>query len=94
MTHIALAIDLDTAKTVASSVSIGSVVIAVAALIMVKNMVLRLVSLVLFLALGLGTYSQRSNLLDCVDKVKAAGGTASVSCTIFGQDVEIPPLTK
>lgn len=92
MQHIAIAINVDTAKTVASSLSIGSIVVAVAALILVKNMVMRVVSLVLFLAIGLGSYSQRSNLLDCVDKVKAAGGTQAVSCTFFGQQVQIPSL--
>lgn len=94
MRHIALSIDVDTAKNLASGVSIGSVVIAVAALVLVKNMVMRVVSLVLFLALGLGSYSQRSNLTDCVDKVRAAGGTQEVSCTFFGQDVTIPAVTE
>lgn len=93
MGFMAMAIDVDTAKTVASSLSAGSVLIAVIALIVVKNMVMRIVTLVLFLALGLGSWSQRTNLIDCADKVKAAGGTAAVSCTFFGQDVEIPAVT-
>lgn len=92
MHQIAVSVNLDTAKTIASGLSIGSLVIAVAALVIVKNMVMRIVSLVFFLALGLGSYSQRSNLTDCADKVRAAGGTQAVSCTFFGQQVEIPSI--
>ena len=94
MTHIALTINVDTAKTVASSVSIGSVVIALAALVLVKNMVMRILTTILLLALGLASYSQRSNISDCADKVRASAGTQEISCTFFGQEVEIPSVTK
>lgn len=92
MNRIGLSLDLETAKTVASSLSVGSVVVALAALVMVKNMVIRVVSLVFFLALGLGSWSQRANLTDCADKVRAAAGAQAVSCTFFGQQVQIPSL--
>lgn len=94
MAHIAFTIDVDTAKTVASSMSIGSVVIALAALVLVKNMVMRIIMTILLLALGLASYSQRSNITDCANKVRAAGGTQEISCTFFGQTVEIPSVTK
>ena len=92
MREIALSVNLDTAKTIASGMSIGSLVIALVALVIVKNMVMRIVSLVFFLALGLASYSQRTNLTDCADKVRAAAGTQAVSCTFFGQEVEIPSI--
>ena len=94
MSLFALSVNLDTAKTVASGLSLGSIAIAVIAAVIVKNMVVRVVSLVFFLALGLASYSQRSNLMDCADKVTATAGTQTVSCTFFGQQVEIPSLTK
>lgn len=94
MHQIAASINLETAKTIASSMSIGSLVVALVALVIVKNMVMRVVSLVFFLALGLGSWSQRTNLVDCADKVRAAAGAQAVSCTFFGQQVEIPSVTK
>jgi ABC-type nickel/cobalt efflux system permease component RcnA len=92
MHMISATLDLDTAKNLASGVSIGSAVLAVLMLIIVKNMVMRVVTMVLFLALGFMSYSQRANITDCAKKVQATAGQSAVSCTFFGQDVEVPAL--
>ncbi|MEY3589076.1 MAG: hypothetical protein RJA47_1672, partial [Actinomycetota bacterium] len=39
-------------------------------------------------------YSQRSNIVDCANKVKANAGISATSCTFFGQDVEIPSVVS
>lgn len=94
MALLGITLDIDSAKNIASGMSVGSIVIAVAALWLVKNMVMRVISVVLLLALGFGSYSQRANIVDCADRVRATAGTQAVSCTFFGQSVEIPSVTE
>ncbi|MEY3691745.1 MAG: hypothetical protein RJB57_1401 [Actinomycetota bacterium] len=94
MALLGITLDFDAAKNIANGMSVGSIVIAVAAFWLVKNMVMRVVSVVLLLALGFGSYSQRANIVDCADKVRATAGTQAVSCTFFGQTVEIPSVTE
>jgi hypothetical protein len=94
MALLAITLDVDSAKNIASGMSVGSIVVAVAALWLVKNMLLRMVSVVLLLALGIASYSQRANIVDCAEKVRATAGTQVVSCTFFGQTVEIPSVTE
>ena len=94
MALLGITLHIDSAKNIASGMSVGSIVIAVAALWLVKNMVMRVISVVLLLALGFGSYSQRANIVDCADRVRATAGTQAVSCTFFGQSVEIPSVTE
>lgn len=94
MALLGITLDIDAAKNIASGMSVGSIVIAVAALWLVKNMVMRVISVVLLLALGFGSYSQRANIVDCADRVRVTAGTQAVSCTFFGQSVEIPSVTE
>lgn len=92
MHTISATLNLDTAKNLASGVSVGTVVLALLMLRIVKNMVLRIITVVLLLAVGIASYSQRANIVDCAEKVRAGGGTTAISCTFFGQDVEVPAL--
>jgi hypothetical protein len=94
MALLGITLDIDAAKNIASGMSVGSIAVAVAALWLVKNMVMRVISVVLLLALGFGSYSQRANIVDCADRVRATAGTQAVSCTFFGQSVEIPSVTE
>lgn len=94
MTALATALNVDTARNIASGLSIGSLTVALVVLWLVKNAVMRVVSVVLLLALGLGSWSQRSAVDDCVKKVKSSAGQTATTCTFFGQDVEIPALSK
>lgn len=94
MSQLSAALDVDTAKNIASGVSVGTVVIALLALRLVKNMVVRVVTIVALLAIGLASYSQRSNIVDCANKVKDNAGISATSCTFFGQEVEIPSVVS
>lgn len=106
MTVLALEFTSDTVETlknVATGTSVGAVIIALIALKFIKSMVLRAITSIILIALGLAVYSQRSQLSDCVDKASARleaaqGPTGSASpsqpltCSFFGRDftVKIP----
>lgn len=92
MRMISASLDLDTAKNLASGLSAGSVVLALVMLTVVKNLVMRVVTVVLLLGLGFASFSQRANIVDCAKKVQATAGQTTTSCTFFGQDVEVPAL--
>ncbi|MFM8794001.1 MAG: hypothetical protein ACKOFF_03770 [Acidimicrobiales bacterium] len=92
MRMISATLDLDTAKNLASGLSAGSVVLALVMLTLVKNLVMRVVTVVLLLAVGFVSYSQRANIVDCAEKVQASAGQTATTCTFFGQDVEVPAL--
>lgn len=94
MSTLAASLNIDTARSIASGLSIGSVVLALVVLWLVKNAVMRVVSVVLLLAVGFGSWSQKSAVNDCFSKVKANAGQSVTTCTFFGQDVEIPSLSK
>ncbi len=94
MALLGITLDIESAKNIANGMSVGAVVVAVAALWLVKNMLMRVLSVVLLLALGIASYSQRANIVDCAEKVQATAGTQAVACTFFGQTVEIPSLTE
>lgn len=94
MSQLSAALNVDTAKNIASGLSVGTVVIALLAIRLVKNMVVRIVTIVALLAIGLASYSQRSNIVDCTNRVKSNAGVTATSCTFFGQDVEIPSVVS
>ena len=63
--------------------------------LIVKNIVTKLILVVLLGGLALGAWSQRSSLSDCADRAQAeiANGTVgagSVTCKFFGTEVDIP----
>lgn len=92
MSQLSAAINIDTAKNIASGLSVGTVVIALLALRLVKNMLVRIVSVVAMLAIALASYSQRTNIVDCANRVKTNAGVTATQCAFFGQDVEIPSV--
>ena len=94
MSQLSAAINVDTAKNIASGVSVGTVVIALLAIRLVKNMLVRIVTIVALLAIGLASYSQRTNIVDCANKVKANAGVSTTQCKFFGQGVEIPSVVS
>jgi hypothetical protein len=59
---------------------------------MVSSIIGKIISLVIFIAIALAGYSQRAQVIDCANSVKAqATATTSVdtTCTFFGQDVKV-----
>lgn len=76
----------------ALGVSIGAVVVALVLLKVVSSIVGKIVSTVVMVALALGGWSQRAEITNCIDAVKAqatAGTTLEATCTFFGQDVTV-----
>lgn len=94
MSQLSAAINVDTAKNIASGLSVGTIVVALLAIRLVKNMLVRIITIVAMLAIALASYSQRTNIVDCANKVKANAGVAATQCTFFGQDVEIPSVVS
>lgn len=81
---------VDFAKNLSTGVSVGSIVLALLALRLVKSIVMRVLTSVLILAVGLAFYFQRAELSDCAKKVEASASTGEKAvCTFFGRDITI-----
>jgi hypothetical protein len=99
MSTIIAATDADTLKNAAMGLSAASLLVAVVLLKVISGIVGRIVSTVILVAIALVGYSQRAEITDCVNKVKAETNletATDISCTFFGQDitVKVPQLTK
>jgi len=99
MTSLFAAIDAETLKNVALGLSVGSIVVGLIMMRVISSVVGKLVSMAFFAALALGVFSQRAEIMSCVDAVKSQATTlASVetTCTFFGQEVtlKVPLPTK
>ena len=76
----------------ALGLTIGSGVLALVLLQIVSSIAGKIVSTVAMVALALGAWSQRGEITNCVDAVKAqatAGSALEAKCTFFGQDVTL-----
>lgn len=92
MSTIFAATDAETLKNLALGLSGVSVVIAVVMMKVVSSIVGKVVSSAIFVAIALAGYSQRAEISNCVDKVKAQATTSATidtTCTFFGQDVTV-----
>ena len=86
-----MGIDLDTVRNGSLFTVAGAVLLALAAVWLVKQVVTKVLTVAILLALAGLVYSQRSELDECVDEVRAnVGLNADMNCTFFGQDVKIP----
>ncbi len=84
--------DIETLKNIALGLSGASIVVGLILMKVVSSIVGKIISLVIFVAIALAGYSQRVQLFDCANAVKAqATATASVetTCTFFGQDIKV-----
>jgi hypothetical protein len=88
------AFELDTAKNTSLFTVTGAIVLALAAVWLVKQVVTKVLTVVILLAVAALVWSQRAELTDCADEVRANWTTAiatdATTCTFFGQDVTIP----
>ena len=92
MAQILGTMDANTLQNVALSLSGASLLVAVLLLAVVKSIVGKIVSLVIFISIAAGGYTQRSSITDCVDRVKSqatAGASVDTKCTFFGQEVTV-----
>jgi len=87
------ALSLESAKTIAIVIALAFLAFAVISAWLIKNITMKVLSIVLMLGLGLGVWTQRANLQDCGDRAKArveAGGAAgAVKCEFFGKEVSV-----
>ena len=84
--------DIETLKNIALGLSGASIVVGLILMKVVSSIVGKIISLVIFVAIALAGYSQRVQVIDCANAVKAqATATASVetTCTFFGQNIKV-----
>ena len=84
--------DIQTLKNLAMGLSGASIVIGLVLMKVVSSIVGKIISLIVFLAIALAGYSQRAQVIDCANSVKAqATATAAVdtTCTFFGQEIKV-----
>ncbi len=90
------AFDLDTAKNTSLFTVAGAVLLALASVWLVKQVVTKVLTVVVLLAIAALVWSQREELTDCADEVRATGSAGfapDTTCTFFGQDVTVPGRT-
>lgn len=85
---------VDMAKNVGLAVLAAVLLLGGLAVKLTKTVTHKAISLVVMLCLGLGVWTQRANVADCVDKVKAEAerdplAVPSASCTFFGKEVDL-----
>ena len=91
-----LAFDLDTAKNTSIYTVTVAILLALAAVWLVKQVVTKVLTVAILLAIAGLVWTQRAELTDCADEVRASwttvapGATAGTTCTFFGQDVTVP----
>ena len=84
--------DIETLKNLALGLSGASIIVGLILMKVVSSIIGKIISLVIFVAIALAGYSQRAQVIDCANSVKAqATATASVNttCTFFGQEVKV-----
>lgn len=87
-----LAVSLSQAKTIAVVVAVALVAAAIAWAWLMKTIVQKVIGLVVLLGLAGVVWYQRDSLQDCADRVRANATVAGAdtTCSILGQDVDIP----
>ena len=84
--------DIQTLKNLAMGLSGASIIIGLVLMKVVSSIVGKIISLIVFIAIALAGYSQRAQVIDCANSVKAqATATAAIdtTCTFFGQDIKV-----
>ena len=90
--HSLAAIDPSLLENSALGITGGSLIVGLVLLKVVSSIAGKIVSSVVMVALALGGWSQRSEITNCVDAVRAqaaAASTLEASCTFFGQDITL-----
>jgi hypothetical protein len=84
--------DIQTLKNLALGLSGASIVIGLILMKVISSIVGKIISLVIFIAIALAGYSQRAQVIDCANSVKAqttASASVDTTCTFFGQDIKV-----
>jgi hypothetical protein len=86
------ALTLETAKSTGKAVAVGLIALMLLMGFVVKNVTVKLISILIIGGLAFGVWTQRSALQDCAKKVRAEGVTTGVSCSFLGTDVKVSAL--
>lgn len=84
--------DIETLKNLALGLSGASIVVGLILMKVVSSIIGKIISLVIFVAIALAGYSQRAQVIDCANAVKAQATSAAsfdTTCTFFGQDIKV-----
>lgn len=90
-----LALSVESVETGSIVAIVVVVLLALLAVKLLASMVMRVISLVVFAALGIGIWSQRANMVDCADQVRTAveagadAAAARIVCEFFGYEVDV-----
>lgn len=90
---IMFAMTLETAKSIGIAVVVGLIALMLLVGFIVKNVVAKVIAIVILGGFAFGVWTQRSSLQDCADNVRtrgALGATGDVTCSFLGYDVKIP----
>lgn len=88
-------LDLDTVRNASLWGVVALVLIALLAVWIIKQVVTKVLTVVVLLALAGLLWSQRAELTDCYDQIGgtiAASGARETTCTFFGRTVTVPSL--
>jgi hypothetical protein len=90
-----IALSVDSAKNIAIGAAGVFVVLSLLSAWVIKNVVGKIIMIVLMVGLALGAWTQRASLQDCANKAQAAAQTGStdalakVTCKFFGTEVKL-----
>lgn len=90
-----LALSLDSAKQLAIVIVIAFVVLTIISAAIIKNITMKIISVILFGGFALGVWTQRTNLQNCADQVRdkaEVGDLSATTCTFFGTEIDIPEV--
>lgn len=86
------ALSVDSAKNIAIVLAVVFVVFSFLSAWLIKNVVTKIIMIVLMVGLAFGAWTQRTSLQDCAAKAKTAvakGAVSDVTCKFFGTDVNL-----
>jgi hypothetical protein len=90
-----LGLEVDQARNVGIAIVIGLVVLAFVSASIVKNITVKVVTIVLMLGVAGLVWSQRSGLQDCADRVRASaadGQDADTTCRLLWMEITVPDV--
>ncbi|MEY2582958.1 MAG: hypothetical protein QOE09_2807 [Ilumatobacteraceae bacterium] len=90
------ALTLESAKNIGIAVAVGLIALMLVMAVVVKNIVAKLLTIVIVGGMALGVWTQRSSLQDCASKVRSRTGvnaTTDVTCTFLGSDIRVSSLS-
>lgn len=92
---IMTAMTLETAKNIGIAVAVGLVALMLVMAVVVKNIMAKLLVIVVIGGMAFGVWTQRTSLQDCANKVRsrdAVNDTSTVTCSFLGSDIKIAQL--